>query len=575
MIGTFAYVTARSFKNRFLSQLRRLRQPQYLIASVLGVGYFGWLLTKGMGQGLFARVGGSASGSQEQVVVFVLSSLIYLVLVLPWAFPSAEAGVVFSEPEIDFLFSAPLTRRQVLVFKVLRSQSRLLFTALMGWILGTHGRANFPGLWIMLISLHLYLMFVSFARARLRVAGIGFLRRLGVVLVLVGGTAWALVRSLAPVYHSATGPFEDFQSTAVLFPGIGEALASGPIRYFLAFPRIFASAVLAHGTIETLTYCGIVALLGLAFFYVASQLDVAFEDASIKASRRRAEEVATKQERASGRAVVFQRFPAFIQLAETGRPGFGIVWKNSIAAARSVVPLLLLVLTIMIIFPVVAAFVAGPESSYSILMTLGMMGLGFVAVAGPLYFRTDLRTDLRYLETLKVLPIRGREIVLMEVLSTALIMFLFELCFVLMTVMGMSKTLPSDVFDLIVRWSPVAIVLIVPLGVLQITIQNGAALVIPAWVIPERGETAGIERIGRTIALFLAHVLSVAIVLIPAALVFGLVLFLAVLVLGMTPEAGAIASIPAAALIVGEIAFLIHVLGQRFERMEPGDVAAT
>ena len=48
-------------------------------------------------------------------------------MILAWALPSDSGGLQFSEAEIAFLFPAPLRRRDLLLYKIIRAQPQALF----------------------------------------------------------------------------------------------------------------------------------------------------------------------------------------------------------------------------------------------------------------------------------------------------------------------------------------------------------------------------------------------------------------------------------------------------------------
>ena len=57
-------------------------------------------------------------------------------MITAWALPADSGGLEFSETEIAFLFPAPLRRRDILLYKILRAQPQALFSALIMTMLG-------------------------------------------------------------------------------------------------------------------------------------------------------------------------------------------------------------------------------------------------------------------------------------------------------------------------------------------------------------------------------------------------------------------------------------------------------
>lgn len=117
--------------NRLCARLRRLRQPKYLFGAVAGGLYFYFYIF-----GAWFR--GSAPGAAASMLApehrFLLASagalVLSVVLLLMWVIPHERAALMFSEAEVAFLFPAPVARRTLLHFKLLKSQGAILFSAL-------------------------------------------------------------------------------------------------------------------------------------------------------------------------------------------------------------------------------------------------------------------------------------------------------------------------------------------------------------------------------------------------------------------------------------------------------------
>ena len=167
MIGTFLTVAFLTLKNRLWQGVRRLREPRYLIGAMAGAAYF-WFL-------IFRRASGAGNGkllllttSISPVAADMASIVVLLLMVLAWALPGDSGGVDFSDAEIAFLFPAPLRRRDLLLYKILRAQPQALFSALIMTVLGWWRQGLFVGVWATISVLSIYFTMVSLGRARLR-----------------------------------------------------------------------------------------------------------------------------------------------------------------------------------------------------------------------------------------------------------------------------------------------------------------------------------------------------------------------------------------------------------------------
>ena len=350
MTRAFVFVTVRSFRNRIVSRLKRLRNVRYLVSFLVGMAYL-WFT--GFRHLFSARSPLQHMGIPTSALVVDLASMLVLALmILAWALPEQSAGLTFSEAEIQFLFPAPITRRQLLLYKVLRAQPRVFISAaLMTFFM--FRSAKFIGLWVCFIVLSIYFTFVALARARLKLMGIGFLIRLPAILAVVVGVSYSLWRTVDLGVLRGMGA----KMKPGRFPDL-PALFHGPVADAILFvPRLFAHAVLPVSIPQLLASCGILLAVALLFFELAARTNVAFEEASIHASQKSAARLARRSEQRFGTHVTFPRIPPPFRIPARARPEVAIYWKNLTAGLRISSPWLL-------IMAVCAAYFLG-QSFYS------------------------------------------------------------------------------------------------------------------------------------------------------------------------------------------------------------------
>jgi len=180
MIGAALYLSRRSFANAMRRRLARLRQPKYLIGFVAGLLYFYWLIVRPGGQ----RPAGATlfpglEGLGEAMVVAGIAA----VVLSTWIFGRAETPFTFQLAETDFLFTAPLTRRQVIQFRLLRTQLPLLMSALFSVLLFSRGHVNaalplkVAALWLLYLTLQLHYAGAALLRGSLTQQGWTGVRR--------------------------------------------------------------------------------------------------------------------------------------------------------------------------------------------------------------------------------------------------------------------------------------------------------------------------------------------------------------------------------------------------------------
>src|SRR5437879_969502 len=133
VISALLYLQFHSVKNRLLRRLGRLKQPKYLLGGIAGAIYFYFYFFRYM----FRTYSGanavlSATSPRDLALYESIGALILLIIVLlAWFVPHQRAALAFTETEVAFLFPAPISRRGLIHYKLLRSQTAILFTTML------------------------------------------------------------------------------------------------------------------------------------------------------------------------------------------------------------------------------------------------------------------------------------------------------------------------------------------------------------------------------------------------------------------------------------------------------------
>src|SRR5205814_6886120 len=95
-----------------------------------------------------------------------------------WIFPGGSNLLQFSPAETDLLMPAPVTRRQLLLHRMIRSQIGLLFASIMPAIVvpsaSALSRVRFAmAIWLVLVTAKIYFTGVTLTRTRLASAHAG------------------------------------------------------------------------------------------------------------------------------------------------------------------------------------------------------------------------------------------------------------------------------------------------------------------------------------------------------------------------------------------------------------------
>ncbi len=580
MYRALLYLQACSFKNRTWQRLKRLKRPKYLAGALVGALYFYFYFVRY----LFGRGGSrpalAAPGFAADAGLFeaIGACLLFVAVLLAWLVPHERAALAFTEAEVAFLFPAPISRRGLIHFKLLRSQTAILFTTLFLMLVTNRFGGRFwihaAGWWVILSTLNLHLLGSSFARTMLLERGISNWQRRGMILALVAALAaavglWAW-RTLPPFDASGwdvSQPLDQLAARAQHYFHL--VVTSGPVPYVLYPLRLVVRPYLAPNGVAFLEALLPAALLLALHYLWVIRSNVAFEEASITASRRLAEKVAAvRSGNWQARKGFSPKRPPFT-LSPTGPPMVALIWKNVISTGQAFTVRMWVILVMLAV--VLCVLVRQIASDSGGLFATGMVVCGLLVWSlflGPQVLRQDLRQDLAVADVLKLYPLRGWQVVLGELLAPAVILTAIQWCLLIVgagLVWRSDERLPGGVSSLAIGLG--AALLVPVLNLILLLIPNSAVLLFPAWFQPGKEAAQGIEATGQRIIFMLGQLLIFLLALIPAAIVFTLVFFLARFVLGATP-AIPLAALAAALVLAGEAALGFLLLGYWFDRFD-------
>ena len=580
-LGAFWFLTWRTARNRLLRQLRRLRKPRYLAASLAGAAYLWYFVFRPRDGATLAGVIG-VQGSLE-----LASLLVVLTVAYGWLF-GAPTAIGFGAVEVQFLFPAPVRRRELVRYKLVRAQIFLLVNTIIWTALlrrpssagyGAVAVAGAPGvalrvvsLWVLFSTLYFHRLGRTLVRASAAEHGLAGLRRQWPVLLIVGGAVLVLVHALASnaeILRAALG-------VGLLVHALGDVLSAPAPAVVLAPFRLLLAPLYAQGAGEWARAMVPAAALMLLHLLWVLRLDTAFEEAALEESARRAARAERHRAKRLGETAPSARAARLrLPLAPTGAPAVAIVWKNVLAALRAVrrgtfalVALLLLAAWVTGIASDAGA--GGDTWPWLVGVVAGIVACVLAAV-GPLYARNDLRRDLAQIELLRTFPLGGGAVVAAEVAGAAAPLALTQVALALVSwgALSVAPAPPLDAPDRLALLA--AAVVVLPLvGTLGLVVQNGSALLFPAWVRLGPDRPGGIEALGQNVLTIGASLVMVsALLAVPAALA-------AALAGALWPSLGW-RSLPPAALLLALLAALelwpvVRWLGRVYERTDPSSL---
>lgn len=570
--GALLYLTGTSLWNRLSSRVRRAREPRYLLALVAGGIYIWFFLFHNISAA--TRTGQGPGGPfLSQGARLVVIALLLFGALSAWVFGEDRSALAFSTSEVAMLFPAPLSRRTLIGYKLLRAQIAILFNVVIWVVLLRRGGIELPplmravGIWVLFTTMHLHRLCAALVRASLGEHGRGAWRQhrasLAIFCIIVIGATAAVVVAIRSV-----GGVHDIHA---LVSAATTALHSG-VGAIVLWPFVAVTGPLySHTTAQALAALPwALVLIAVHVVWVLSA-DRAFEDAAVTASAARARRLA---ELRKGRAARSAAKPVKVKASATGlspvgHPAIAVLWKNFLCLRRTVQPRSLVtpILGAVVIAALTASDIGGPARA----VALGCaFCAGILLIFGPMIARNDLRQDMLHLVALKTLPLRGATVVAAEVASSAIPVAVIQ--WVLIIVAGIALSfhpLPHFGMGAMAVVAIGALPALLVFNVLFALIRNGTPILFPSWVRLGVVAGAGVETLGQNIvSLGFIVVLMALMLVLPVGIGGGAVYFLR-----SVPAAGLlIGLIGATVVLLGEVAGAVEVLGRALERTEPAQV---
>ena len=581
MTRAFLYLQITSVRNSLVQRFRRLRQPKYLFGALAGGAYFYFFFFRRVWHGPAAGAGPGAPGalaaSLAPHLVAFGALVLFIITALAWIVPSGRAALQFSEAEVAFLFPAPVTRRRLIHFKLLRSQLGILLstfflslifrrTSFFGGGLVAHA----AGWWLILSTLNLHFIGASFAREQLLDLGLHPARRraralAGLIAVVAG--CWWWVGGHVPAPDAA-----DYAGPAAFARYCGNILRQPPVSWLLAPFAWVAHPYFAPAGAEFLRALAPALLVLAAHYWWVTHADVSFEEASIDQARRHADKVAAARSgdwRAARHPPTKSR-PAAFALAPTGLVAVAFLWKNLIALGP-----FFRVRTWLVLLGLVAcfqawAFATDHRPEFHTVATIVPLAIGgWLLVMGPMLMRRDLRLMVTHFDLLKSYPLSGWQVVLGSLLSPLVLLAAIEWLLLLIGApnLGAAERAPDLAAGALGAGTLGIALVLPPLAGLLLSIPFAATLYFPAWAESAGSRGGGIEMLGQRLIFFAGYIVVLLAALLPAVACGGLAAFIGYKLVGMVC-AVVVTALTAAVIIGAEFAAVVWWLGDRFERFD-------
>jgi ABC-2 type transport system permease protein len=476
MTGIFVYLTVCSIRNSVRVQIRRLRQPRYLLIAIGFVLYVGAMMLGRPASGSFGRFVVDGTGAR-----MIAAAVATLMLGSAWLLPPG-AALRFTSAEVQFLFTAPVTRRQLIAYKVCRL------------LLGAAASGAFLTIFVGPPRLVPGLIFAAKSAAV-------------VAILTLHGAGVGMNRSRAKEQEQL--PVRRWQILAavcLLTPILGGGLAFIALASGMELAAALPVAVLLTGV--------------NALWIIRS--DSAFEEAATDAADKMSRAIATGH--FSTPRISRKRSSTF-RLRPSGPAETAILWKNWLLLGRASRPALVSAAILLALVVTVHLVVSDGVVAADLIGDLSMFFVALAVLLGPAMLRLDLRQDLGHLAVIKTWPVRGPALIRGELLAPSIAL---SLSAAVAIVIG-SAFAPGLPFvdhagaGARVVFAISAVLATTAVVVAQLVVHNGIAVSYPAWVelkVVASGEAAMTMNVRMMIVMYGALLVLAFVLVIPVAAAF-------------------------------------------------------
>jgi len=537
-----------TLRGRVIRSIRLLRQPKYLVGAIVGAAWMGLWVVRPVLQSQ-VRLGAApwiqSVSAVMPVIHRIAAILVTLFVPLPWLLPFRGAGLPFREAELTMLLQAPLTRRDVIQYGLLKSEVGVLLSALLVSLVSrrrgfsSSWATGFFGTWLVLEFLHLNGKW----RALSRSGGRG--PRLGVTIGILALYA-TLGSVLVPFVASTTSQLAGMDRahivatlTALEWPSLLVALTAP--GFWLTAPMFAADGAAFLVSVIPLVLAVILQR------EIVLRSKARFEERELE--RAKLEDAKTASAGRVRTRLAWTRDLRPFALPCAGPPEVAVLWKNALRISR--IPWMWSAAAgaaFLVAFAVLPAALRLPEWIFSVTAVFGLVVLIVQPMVGGMSWNNDLRSELTHLEAVRTWPVAAPRLVLAEILSPALLSFasaMFGAGVVLASVCGSRlrelltgeptrlHVLPrsGELLGVANAWATVLFVVsLIPIvaaaSFVSSAFQNVAVLLMPAWMAHSVDRSRGVAAFGQRLLTTFALGLTFVVALVPSALLVGIAVLL-------------------------------------------------
>jgi hypothetical protein len=540
-------------------RLRRVRRPANAVFAVIGLALMGGWLS------MIAFQGGNQLGLVTEELVIAIQAGALLLVLMTSTSALSHRGLYLPPAEIELLLSAPVSRQDLVRYRVLSSLGRALFGGIVIGIMAGRWMPQpvfgFLGAFVATLFLPLIGQGISLlsGSAENRLA-----RWLGKLPFRWMNLAILMIVVLVAAAAFTQGAWGGKLRQLGLDGGV-RGLVEHPVALAIGMPfRPWAMMMTARELPEFLSWLALNVVLWTGLFELVARIPVDFRELSLSTSADIARRLRRHRRGGAGingtlgvsKRAAGRRVPWLF-----GRGPFGaIAWRKSCSILRKARGTLLTGAFIIGLLTLIAVFATG-QGERGDPFSSELFGPALIAGVGTLYLcaglRFDFREDLEQMEVMKSWPMSPWRLFLATLVPEVMLVSLFVTAGIALFAASTGG----------VQLGQVAIALGVPLVVLLWTsIDNAVFLYAPIRYTP--GQEGALHHTGRALTLMLLRMLVFAVVSVGVGLAIAIAVLLES-VLGLDDYTMRVIAAGLSVLaLLAEIAFLIWTGGRMFRRFD-------
>ncbi|MCE9595890.1 MAG: putative ABC exporter domain-containing protein [Planctomycetes bacterium] len=480
----------RKLRGFWRTQLRRVKTPKGALFALLGAGAIVlWLGAMVLGQ--FVQPAGAQRATTESMTALFMLMGIGVTLLGSLSY----RGLYIPEEELDLLLSAPVSRGDIVRYRMMSSLVRTAFGALVVSIFAAGKAPNplygFVGVWTFVVTLPVFGQALSLLAGGTE-SGLG--KRLerfpkkwfGIVsVVLVGLMMFAL---FSGSLSQRLGPALGFASNSSAW------LESPWVRGTMLLVKPWTAMVHAHAFTDFALWLGCAVCVWLFAFEFCARLRVDFRELTLATAADVAKKIARRRRGGASSGDVWKSAVGWRIPWAFGRGMFGaIAWRKSSSIVRKAGATLLI--SVAVVGVLTFSIDAGMSGkSLESLMTSSL----FLVAIGSLYLTTglrfDFREDLERMDVIKSWPVAPWKIFVATLLPE--VVLVTALLCIAIIVRAVMHDMQHGILVLIVPAVGFFVFVCVAL-------DNALFLFMPVRYVP--GQDGGLQNAGRATVMMLAR----------------------------------------------------------------------